>query len=258
MIPAEQKTKQALYNCLAALFRHARDLLQALPAEERTAVERLDRPEAKLKIPQVYLPRNIAACFGVLPDVELILFVAVQVYAGLRPCEARDLFSDDIVPDDQGIPVAILVRHHIAKQTATSSDQVRTRKAPITPPLAALLRAIKLPKGKLFPRTNMQSYALEFLCQAGVAPKHDAFRHTWVSFRLEVIKDRNQVAIEAGHTTDVQMDSYEGLVLTTDVKPYWAYVPSVEGLPWHAKIPPVTTLRYRRKARQKAAAQGAE
>jgi hypothetical protein len=91
-----------------------------------------------------------------------------------------------------------------------------------------------------------------------VAPKHDAFRHTWVSFRLEVIKDRNQVAIEAGHTTDVQMDSYEGLVLTTDVKPYWAYVPSVEGLPWHAKIPPVTTLRYRRKARQKAAAQGAE
>jgi len=249
---ADRKTKDSVYNCIRRLFAHARDVLAALPADERTAAERVERPQVAPNTPGVYTPREIFAMFGTFPDLEMMLFGAVQAFAGLRPCEAITLSDGDFQRDEHGTYTTILVRH--GKRGPRGDGAPRIRQAPITPPLLALLEQLTLPKGRIFRRYRLERYVTEHIRLAGVAYKHDGLRHTFVSYRLLQLKDRNRVALEAGHTVAIQQNHYEGLVNPADVKPFWSFIPSVKSLPWQAKIPDVKTL-MRQVAAKKAEGQ---
>ena len=240
LMAADAKTKESVYNCLRRFFQFARDVLCALPAEERTAAERVERPQVPRNKPAVYLPCEIAAMLGGMPDVELLLFGAVQVFAGLRGCEAIQLEGEDFKRDDDGNWITIFVRY--GKRSPQGDGAHRIRRAPITPPLAALLKQLSLPKGRLFKRYRLARYFTEFARLAGISWKHDALRHTFVTYRLLQVKDRGLVAMEAGHTVAVQMDHYEGLVDPAHVKAFWSFVPNAATLPWQARIPDVKTL----------------
>lgn len=240
LLPADPKTKDSVYNCLRRLFNHARDVLAALPAEERTAAERVERPQVPRNTPEVYVARDAIAILTGLPDQEMLLYAAVQLYAGLRGCEALRLTAGDFSKDENGAYSTIIVRY--GKKSPHGNGDYRKRPAPITKPLAALLAQIQLPKGRLFCRYRIAAYLTEYARLAGVTWKHDALRHTFVSYRLLDVKNRDQVAHEAGHTVAVQLDHYDGLVNPADVKPFWEHRQDVTKLPWHAEIPDVKTL----------------
>ena len=252
-LPANPKTRDSVYNTLRRIFDHARDVLQALPADERTAAERVERPDATRNKPEVYLPREVLAMFGIFPDIEMILLAAVQVFAGLRICEALRLTDADFQRDEAGNYKTVIVRY--GKKSPHGDGGYRTRPAPITPPLAALLNQITLPEGPLFKRFRLERYVTEYARLAGVTWKHNALRHTFVSYRLLAVPDRNQVAHEAGHTVTVQLDNYEGLVNVAHVKLFWAFIPSVKDLPWRADIPDIKTLMRQVAKRNEQAGQ---
>lgn len=240
LFPADPKTKDAVYNCLRRLFEHARNVLAALPSEERTAVERVERPQVPRNTPEVYVARDVFAILNGLPDRQMLLYAAVQFYAGLRGCEARRLTGEDFLKDEAGNYTTIIVRY--GKKSANGNGGYRKRPAPITTPLAALLKQIELPTGKIFNRYRIERYLTEYARLAGVTWKHDALRHTFVSYRLLTVKDREQVAHEAGHTVATQLDHYDGLVNPADIRPFWLFVPDGSKQVWQATIPNIKTL----------------
>jgi integrase len=235
LVPAGQKTRNHLHNSLDQMFAHAKTVLQALPPRLETAVRMVAAPQFITPTPEVYTPAELVDLYRLLPDIECVLYVSLQLFAGLRPCEAAKIRLKDIKRDPKGQPSYILVRQEVMKKTAQPGrKRIRTRKAPITRPLAKLLAAIQLPKGALFLSKGMEGRVCGLARTARFPWKHDGLRHSFISYRLEQIKDRSTVAYEAGHDVDMQIEHYEGLVDSNDVPAYWAFKIKVEGLPYTA------------------------
>lgn len=245
LMPATRKTKDSVYNFLRRFFDFARDVLEALPAGERTPAERVERPQVPPNQPAIFTLREVSSLFSVLPDGEMTLFAAVQVFAGLRPYEAIRLKGEDFQTDEHGNLVTILVR--CGKKSSHVHAACRVRHAPITPPLKKLLGQVTLPSGLLFKRCRIESYLTEYARVARLVWKHDVLRHTFVSFRLLTVKNRQQVALEAGHTVSIQEGHYEGLVQPADVGPFWNFAPAAGNLPWQAQIPSIKKLARQRQ-----------
>ncbi len=233
LVPAKQKSKSNLFSILKQMFLHAKKVLKALPARLETAVEMLDSPQYTTPEPQVYTPAELRLLFGLLPDQEGILWVGLQAFAGLRPGEAAELPVKDIRKDASGNYSFVLVRQEIGKKDSTGSTKVRTRKAPITAPLAAILNSTALPNaGRVFPSKAIEQRVAELASAGNFVWKHDALRHSFISYRLPVVKSRPQVAYESGHEIPSQIEHYEGLVEECDVPKWWNFTVEIAGRPF--------------------------
>lgn len=258
LMPASQKTKNSAFSFLSQMFLHARDTLKALPANLKTVVEMLEAPQFTTPTPEIYTPAELTRLFALLPDVECVLFVSLQLFAGLRPSEAQAVRGKHLKRDERGQLSYISIRQEVGKKDPTSGiRKARFRKAPITAPLVALLRAIPLPDGPLFRSEDLARRVQKIAEAAKFVWKYDALRHSFVAYRLEETKDRAQVAFEAGHGIDVQIMHYEGLVeQPEDVQTYWGWSLNVEGLPFtlNHQIVGTKVVRQHAKAKQLALA----
>jgi integrase len=257
LVAATPKTKDAVYNALRGLFIFARDILCALPSEERTAPQRMKRPKRSRRTPDIFTPDEVAAILGVLPDLEFVLFAAVQAFAGLRGCEAMQLRGEDFIPDPEQNGKLTQIKVAFPKRNAHGDGTSRIRFVPITEPLADLLGKLTLPAGKIFKRTALVASLPHYARLAGVEWKHDALRHSFVTYRLLATKNRPMVAMEAGHTVLVQLEHYEGLAKAEDVKPYWATIIPNAGRRWQTTLPCCRTLE-KQLAKLKAEQAGAK
>jgi len=251
LAPASQKTRNNIYNYLDQLFKFAKQVLGALPKRLATAIEMLKAPEFITPTPEIYDPGELMQLYGALPDIECILFVSLQLFSGLRPCEAQDLEVKDLRRNEKGKFAYIYISQELAKKDPkTGKNKVRTRRPPITGPLLALLAQIQLPKsGKLF-QSRVAARILARAEAVGLRWKYDGLRHSFVAYRLESTKNRSQVAKEAGHEIPVQIEHYEGLIEDLkDVATYWDWKIDAQGLPFslnHKIVGTKFVRQYRR------------
>lgn len=234
LVPASGKTRRLVFIALNRCFDFAKKVLEALPAKLPTAMEMLESPEYVTPDPEIYTFGEVKTAYSLLEDLESTLFVSLQLYAGLRPCECKRMHKKDIRRDASGKLSFIFVRQEVGKRSPTTGRRrIRTRKAPITPPLATLLDSLELSNGLIFHSRCVEARIHKLFGRAKFTPKYDAFRHSFISYRLADIKDRPQVAYEAGHGVDVQIEHYEGLIEDMeDVAKYWDFAIPTTGLPW--------------------------
>jgi integrase len=232
-MPASQKTKRLVHDLLLQLFGHAKRVLRALPPRLQTAVDVLPAPEFDFATPEVYTPAELARLYGLLPDIESILFVSLQLFAGLRPSEAVRVRSEDIKRDTNGGRHFILVAKEVGRKCLqTGRRRVRTRKAPITRPLAALLSAVKLPEGRLFLSKKMEDKVSSRARDGKFPWKRNGLRNSFLAYRLAELGDRARVAYEAGIQRDFRFEQIESPVEISDAPAYWAFDIKVDGLPY--------------------------
>lgn len=225
LVPAGDKTKNSLHSILNLLFEHAKDILAALHRRLDTPMAMLTAPGYQVPTPQIYSYGEIVTLYSLMPDLECVLFISLQLYAGLRPCECLRMHKKDIKRDADGELSFIFVRHEVGKQSPkTGRRKIRTRKAPITPPLAAFLNRVELPEGRVFHSEDIDRRVRDIAKARGFLWKYDGLRHSFISYRLAEVEDRNKVAFEAGHGVDVQIEHYEGLIEDPlDVAKVWAF-----------------------------------
>ena len=63
---------------------------------------------------------------------------------------------------------------------------------------------------------------------AAVVWKHNALRHSFISYRLAVIQNVNQVAFEAGNSAQMIFKHYRELVRPADAEKWFRIVPDQE------------------------------
>jgi len=146
-------------------------------------------------------------------DPELVILLALQAFAGLRRSEACGLTWGDILDD------AIVIQGTISKTGAR-------RVVPVLPPLKALLEQHQgMHKDSLIYTAqinNLQRRRARLVKRAGITWKHNALRHSFVSYRLAALQDDNQVALEAGHSVSILHRHYKQLVTNKkDITRYW-------------------------------------
>ncbi len=176
---------------------------------------------------EVFTPEEMRLLLTLAPR-NVVPFLAIGAFAGLRSAEIERL-DWSRVSLESGF---ITVDASIAKTNSR-------RLVPITPNLHAWLEDHQKPRGPVLELANVVN-AIQRLVEATrpsdpndpqkrLAPavewKHNALRHSFISYRLAEIQNAGQVALEAGNSPQMIFKHYRELVRPAEAKAWFAIVP---------------------------------
>lgn len=190
-------------------FGRRRGWLRSNPATEIKITRRIEGEVTILSTDEVSNLLKMAA-------PEIVPYIAICAFAGLRPSEAENINWEDI--HFESFQIEVKARH---------SKTRRYRLVPIQPNLAAWLQRYRRASGPIgYLRTKFR----EAYKAAGMDKwKMDVLRHSYGTYRLPILKSAEALALEMGNSPDIIFRHYrrpmsEGKALT-----YFAITPeSVE------------------------------
>ena len=126
-----------------------------------------------------------------------------------------------------------LGRGHI-EITAANAKTASRRIVPILPNLAVWLKDAAKKTGKIFPHTRAYFHEMQRDISAKTKTdklpalpwKHNALRHSFISYRVADIQNVAQVALEAGNSPGMIFGHYRELVTADDAKTWFAIAPA--------------------------------
>jgi integrase len=154
-------------------------------------------------------------------DRDLIPFLSIGAFAGLRTSEFLKLDWAD-VRISNGNP-------HIIVQKGKRKQRGKSRRIV---PMAANLKTWLHPEaqrgGPVWGQSEPQLYKRlqELAAKAGVSWKSNALRHSFVSYRMALVKDETQVALEAGNSAQMIFSNYRELVTEQDAQQWFSIAPA--------------------------------
>ena len=175
---------------------------------------------------EIFTPVEMQMILG-YADPHLVPFLALAAFSGIRHWELTRLDWGDIKFD---------AGHIELKQGKTKTRNRRL--VPIQPNLRKWLEPHAKPFGPVKSHANM-SEELMYLARKIVTEekekdgpfkafkwKHNALRHSFISYRMAILKDENAVALESGNSPKVIFESYRELVSAGDAEKWFRIVPA--------------------------------
>lgn len=229
-LKAAPRTVKNFRSCASQLFKFA---------EARGYISRGSNPVSETELEKVkdsaaidiYTPSEIARLLAAAP-ADFKPIIALQAFAGLRSAEVARIEWQDIN----------LAKGHII--VAAHKAKTRSRRlVPITSNLSEWLAQKAKKSGKLWPHTRAYFHEVQRNTSAAtrvdadpennvstlppVPWKHNALRHSFISYRLADVQDAAKVALEAGNSPAMIFAHYRELVTLEDAKAWFAVSPSV-------------------------------
>ena len=181
---------------LKTLFEFAR--ARRYLSKEIDLLEGISRQREHSTI-EIYTPQEMAALLLAASGNTLLSF-ALRGFAGLRSAEVERL---------QWGQIRLGAEPHLI----VNADQAKTRSrrlVPISDNLASWLTPYLSKSGPVWPHGHDYLYESQRAVarKAGVKWKQNALRHSFISYRMAMVKDANQVALEAGNSPDIIFRNY--------------------------------------------------
>jgi integrase len=201
--------RRALVMVFAYAIRHG--YAASNPAEETEKAKQIDLPPGILTVQQT-------ASLLESSTPELLPYVAIGAFAGLRRAEIERLDWSEIDFDDNLIEV-----------TARNSKTARRRLVKIQPNLREWLLPVRKHRGPV----TSEDFIKEFY-QARVAAgikkwPGNALRHSFASYHLAHFRNVAELALEIGHTNSaITFAHYREIVKPKDAERYWQIMPAVK------------------------------
>jgi integrase len=236
-LDAAPRTVRNLRSAAAGLFRFA---------EARGYIGKGDNPATateKIKAKngddiEIYSPGELARLLAAAPD-GIRPAMAIQAFTGIRTAELGRL-------DWQSVK---LERGHI-EITAGNAKTASRRIVPILPNLEAWLQSHAKKAGKVIPSGS--DYYHEIMREAAsqtktdslpaVELKHNALRHSFISYRVAATQNVAQVALESGNSPAMIFAHYRELVTADDATAWFAIAPETP-----ANVLPIAATREIRR-----------
>jgi integrase len=220
-LTAAPRTIRNIRSAAAVIFRFAESRCYIGKGENPATAT--DKIKAKNSDDiEIYSPNEIARLLAAAPD-SIRLTMAIQAFTGIRTAELMRL-------DWQAVK---LERRHI-EITAANAKTASRRIVPILPNLAAWLKFNANKTGKIFP--SGADYYHELMRETAsntkteklpaVELKHNALRHSFISYRCADIQNVAQVALEAGNSPAMIFGHYRELVTAEDAKTWFTIAPA--------------------------------
>jgi integrase len=218
------RTKRNYLRIIASLFRFAikRKFLPKDALEEIEAVQQAKENTGEIEI---YTPEEIQEImFAARP--EMIPWLTIAAFAGLRTAEIQRLDWSEVN----------LSQRHIEIKAGKAKTAAR-RLAPLTDNLAAWLAPHAQAFGKVMDYTswwhqftNLTARINRLRKERGdlreFAWKHNALRHSFISYRVADTQNVAQVALEAGNSPQMVFSNYRQLVTAEAARAWFAIVPA--------------------------------
>jgi integrase len=162
---------------------------------------------------EIFTPEELAKLFATArPDATP--FLAIGAFGGVRHAEITRLDWKHISDT------------HIEIEAGGAKTRSR-RIIPIQPNLAKWLAPYRRLSGRVSPRGDMTELLARMADDAGIGWRHNALRHSFISYRLAETNDENRVAVEAGNSPTMiqhhyrQIKDHTGRVITTALADAW-------------------------------------
>ena len=159
-------------------------------------------------------PTEASNLLGACGD-DLVAYVAISLFAGLRAAELQKLDWSEIDLDSGHIEV-----------TAAKSKTARRRLVPISENLRAWLEPVAQLAGPVAP-VGLRNRLDDAKEAAGFKTwESSAMRHSYGSYRLAQCQDAAKVSLEMGNSPQMVFAHYRELVKPKDAEVYWNIKPA--------------------------------
>jgi integrase len=148
---------------------------------------------------------------------EMIPYLAVAAFCGLRAAEIMRLDWSEI---------HLTGSERFVEIKAGNAKTASRRTVPITDNCAAWLERYAKTSGAVINLSRADKQLFLYLAEkSGVPWKHNGLRHSFISYRLAVIKDVGQVSLEAGNSPGMVFKHYRQLVRESEAKAWFSIIP---------------------------------
>jgi len=184
-------------------------------SKEVDLLERVEGRSEKRTPVEIFTPPELAAILGSASQ-EVAACIALAAFAGLRSAEILRLDWSDIERRPGFIEVG-------ADKAKTATRRI----VPITDNLAQWLAVAPRNRDRVWPYSKDRFFKamIGAARKAGMAWKHNALRHSFISYRLAEIQDINRVALEAGNSPQMIFRHYRELATPGQARTWFALVP---------------------------------
>jgi integrase len=152
---------------------------------------------------------------------EIVPYIAIGLFAGLRRAEIERLDWSEIDFDDG----------HIEVTAEKSKSKVANRFITIQPNLREWLEPFRKLRGPVTPRENFRFLLEQSKSDAGIASwPQNALRHSFASYHVAHFRDAKGLALEMGHANSgILFNHYRALVKPKEAARYWNLKPVPSG-----------------------------
>lgn len=218
------RTKENMLRQIVSLFNFARRQ-KYVPADLVLELSEISTPRKQHSPIGIYTPDEMRAILTAA-DAAIIPALAIAAFAGLRLAEVSRLDWRDVRLSEKVIVVG-----------AENAKTAARRLVPVSDNLAAWLT----PHAKRFGPMNPCDEDAETVgnalgnrferaaARAKVAWKRNGFRHSYISYRVVVLKDVPAVALECGNSPQVIFSNYRALATEAEAKAWFSILPSNQG-----------------------------
>jgi integrase len=205
------RTRNQMLTSIRTLFSFAKSR-SFLPKSEVSEAEALGKAKVGDTETVIFTPAQMRDLIMAASPI-LIPFLAIGAFAGLRAAEIARL-DWSALNLERGI---IEVR---AGQAKTASRRI----VPITDNLAAWLRP-HIREGRVIHTPEIYRHVSALAKEIGIEWPRNVLRHSYISYRLPIVKSADQVALEAGNSPAIIFKHYRELATENDAKEWFAIMP---------------------------------
>ena len=214
------RTKENMLRQIVSLFNFARRQ-KYVPAELALELSEISTPRKQHAPIGIYTPDQMLAILSAA-DAAIAPALAIAAFAGLRLAEVSRLDWREVRLSEKLIVVG-----------AENAKTAARRLVPISDNLAAFLTSHAKRFGSLNPCDEQAENVGNALgnrferaaARAKVAWKRNGFRHSYISYRVAVLKDVPAVALECGNSPQVIFSNYRALATDAEAKAWFAIMP---------------------------------
>lgn len=208
---------------MATLLSYAREE-GFLPRGVQTEAEFSKRYDGKGGDIGVYTPEKLRSLlFQIEP--RLVPFVAIGAFAGLRTAEIVRLEWPEV-----------RFGQNVIEIKASKSKTASRRLAPILPVLAEWLVPFRKESGRVlvgvldeFAIATQFKKAVDAIVDDAGTPLvkivHNGLRHSFITYRMAILKSAAEVALEAGNSPRMIFEHYRELATEAEAKDWFAILP---------------------------------
>ena len=209
--PWAVKTRISVRGTLVGLFIYSRDILKAVPSQEKTEAQLVKNPQRDVKGEvEIYTPEQMRTLLltALSTDIALIPALIFGGFQGLRP----DEFHGENVQERRDPLQWKAVRWADGQLDVIGKVRSKARRhLPLHPITQAWLLPFKKAAGSTWTLRKSYTYKMRALLKAaGVTGVHDGLRHSYASYRCRHLGNNlPKLAEEMGNSPSEIIKSYK-------------------------------------------------
>jgi len=174
---------------------------------------------------EIFRPDELANLL-VSANPALIPFLTIGAFAGLRHAELQRLDWSEVRLDDSFIEVKASKAKTASRRLVPIQDNLKQWLTPLRKSGGAICDYANMSKQLLWLSEAVDKKLKAADATAGFVWKHNALRHSFISYRVAQIQNVAQVALEAGNSPRVVFSNYRELVRPADAVKWFAISPN--------------------------------